>query len=174
MTRRLPWDSRVRLESGFMTRTAESTLRAKVRAELPPDAFVRRPLRILLAVPLIAVIAGISALLVATPLPWYATLLAWAVLGNAYVALMFFGHEVAHGAMVRSERLQNAVLAFSLGHLRGLPAPVAPLAQPATPRPHQRARHRPRPLRPARRARSEPPPACAGSPPGSLRARVTG
>ncbi|HVQ74848.1 MAG TPA: fatty acid desaturase [Candidatus Binatia bacterium] len=97
-----------------MMSTAESTLRARIRAELPPDAFVRRPLRILLAVPLIGVIVGISAVLVATPLPWYATLLAWAVLGNAYVALMFFGHEVAHGAVVRSERLQNAVLTFSL------------------------------------------------------------
>ena len=97
-----------------MVGTAEATLRAKILADLPPDVFVRRPLRILLAIPLIAVIVGTSLVLVRTDLPWYGTLLAWAVLSNAYVALMFFGHEMCHGAVTRSERLQNAVLVASL------------------------------------------------------------
>jgi fatty acid desaturase len=95
---------------GSMTVLSEASLRSAIRAELPPQAFARRPLRILLAVPLIALIAGTSALLLAPALPWYGTLLGWLVLANAYPALMWFGHEVAHGATVRGERLQDALL----------------------------------------------------------------
>jgi fatty acid desaturase len=93
---------------------AEAALRTSIRSELQPDAFARRPARLLLAVPLAGLIAGTSAALLALDLPWYGTLVAWAVLGNAYVALMFFGHEVAHGAMGGSPRVQNLVLWASL------------------------------------------------------------
>ena len=78
-----------------------------------PAVFVRRPLRVLLVLPLVALIAGISGLLLVTALPWYVTVLAVLVLANAYVALMFFGHEVGHGATVRSQRLQDIVMWFS-------------------------------------------------------------
>jgi fatty acid desaturase len=96
-----------------MTRSSEASLRAVIRADLPPAVFVRRPLRVLLAVPLVALIAGVSSLLVGRALPWYLTVLAVLVLANAYVAFMFFGHEVGHGAVVRSERLQDIVMWFS-------------------------------------------------------------
>ena len=92
---------------------SNATLRALIRADLPPMAFGQRPLRVLLIVPLLALIAGISALLLMPTLPWYLTVLASIGLANAYVALMFFGHEVAHGAVVRSQRLQDTVLWFS-------------------------------------------------------------
>src|SRR5262249_13257199 len=90
--------------------SSDASLRAAIAAELPPAVFVRRPLRVLLALPLIAFIAGASLLLLTPALPWYVIVPTLLALGNAYVALMFFGHEVAHGATVRSERLQDAVL----------------------------------------------------------------
>jgi fatty acid desaturase len=97
-----------------MTDDFETALRAKVAADLPPEAFRRHPWRMLLAIPLILGIAGGSALVVALPLPFYVALTGPILLGNAYVALMFFGHESAHGAMVRSSRLQHALLFFTL------------------------------------------------------------
>ncbi|HXJ80205.1 MAG TPA: fatty acid desaturase [Candidatus Methylomirabilis sp.] len=90
--------------------SSEASLRAAIAADLPPAAFVRRPLRVLLVFPLIAVIVGASGLLLRPTLPWYVIVPTLLVLANAYVALMFFGHEVAHGATVRSERLQDLVL----------------------------------------------------------------
>lgn len=97
-----------------MTSTLEAVLRARVRGELPPHAFRRRPGRILLAIPLLAAIVGASWGLAVAPLPWYLALMGSLVISQLYVALMFFGHEVAHGATVRSQRFQNAVLACSL------------------------------------------------------------
>jgi fatty acid desaturase len=93
-----------------VTSDEEVALRACIRGELPTEAFRRRPWRILLGVPIVLVIVGASAMLLAVPLPWYAAIPVLAVLSNAYVTLMFFGHEVAHGAMVRSRRVQDAVL----------------------------------------------------------------
>ena len=95
------------------TISSDASLRAAIAAELPPAAFVRRPLRVLLVLPLVAIIAGASGLLLRPALPWYVIAPTLLVLANAYVALMFFGHEVAHGATVRSERLQDAVLWLS-------------------------------------------------------------
>lgn len=90
--------------------TTETQLRRAIAADLPPAALQRRPFRVLLLLPLIALIVGASALLLQPALRWYLIAPTLLVLGNAYVALMFFGHEVAHGAMVRSRHLQDAVL----------------------------------------------------------------
>ncbi|HYB40811.1 MAG TPA: fatty acid desaturase [Candidatus Methylomirabilis sp.] len=93
-----------------MTASSEASLRASIRADLPPRAFVRQPLRALLVLPLVALIAGVSAALATPALPAILVVAASLVLANAYVALMFLGHEIAHGATVRSERVQDAVL----------------------------------------------------------------
>ena len=109
----LPGSARVKAlcyVSRMMRTSSDASLRVSVAADLPPAAFVRRPLRILLLFPLVAFIGGASALLLVPALPWYALVGILLALANAYVALMFFGHEVAHGATVRSERLQDAVL----------------------------------------------------------------
>ena len=95
------------------TISSDTALRTAIAAELPPAVFVRRPLRVLLVFPLIAFIVGVSGLLLMPALPWYLIVPTLLALANAYVALMFFGHEVAHGATVRSERLQDAVLWLS-------------------------------------------------------------
>jgi fatty acid desaturase len=97
-----------------MTGDVEAAIRAKVRADLPPHVFRRRPWRILLGVPLVVAIVGLSSVLATVPLPWALALVGSAIVSQLYVALMFFGHEAAHGAMVRSRRLQDALLCFSL------------------------------------------------------------
>lgn len=96
-----------------MGRFTERELRALVRADLPPDALRRKPWRILLALPMILMIAGGTALVILAPLPLWVAIPVALLLGNLYVGLMLFGHECAHGSMVRSHRVQNALLFFT-------------------------------------------------------------
>ncbi|MFI1452096.1 fatty acid desaturase (plasmid) [Streptomyces virginiae] len=92
---------------------SEAQLRTKIRAELPPELFRRRPRRALLVIPIVAGIIGGSVALAVTSPPWYIALLAAFVLGNAYGSLMLLGHEIGHGATVRSHRLQDAYMYFT-------------------------------------------------------------
>lgn len=96
-----------------MSSAIERHLRALVRADLPPDALRRRPWRLLLVVPMVGTIAGLTALVMLAPLPWWAALAVSVLLGNLYVGLMLFGHECAHGSMVRSPRVQDGLLYFT-------------------------------------------------------------
>jgi fatty acid desaturase len=88
----------------------ERAIIAKIRADLPPEAFVNHPLRALLAIPLIGMIVAGSIMLVLLPLPWYVALFGSLLIGNLYGSLMFLGHEIGHGATVRSRRLQDLFL----------------------------------------------------------------
>jgi fatty acid desaturase len=88
----------------------DSSLKARIRADLPAHAFALHPWRLLLGLPLVATIATASVGLAALPLPWYAALPASIAVGMLYASLFFFGHEVGHGAVVRSRRLQQMVL----------------------------------------------------------------
>lgn len=88
---------------------AEGALKALVRAELPPAVFRRHRARVLLGLPIVAIIVG-GSLLVAGPAPVYALPVLYLIIANAYVTLMFFGHEVGHGAMGVSSRVQTGVL----------------------------------------------------------------
>jgi fatty acid desaturase len=91
----------------------EAQLRSKIRADLPAEIFRRQPRRALLVIPIVGVlVAGSAALAVASP-PWYLALLGAFLLGNGYVSLMLLGHEIGHGATVRSHRLQDACLYFA-------------------------------------------------------------
>ncbi len=89
---------------------SERAVKARLRAELPAEAFVLHPWRLLLGVPLVALIAGGSVALAVVPLPWFLALAGSMSVGSLYASLFFFGHEVGHGAVVRSRRLQEAVL----------------------------------------------------------------
>jgi fatty acid desaturase len=100
---------------------ADRALRDRVRLDLPPSAFALHPWRLLWGLPLVALIAGGSAGLVVWPVPWYLALPASAGIGCLYASLFFFGHEVAHGAVVRSRRIQQAVL-----YVTGLVYAVSP------------------------------------------------
>jgi fatty acid desaturase len=89
---------------------SERALKELVRADLPAEAFLLHPWRLLLGVPLVGLIAGGSVALVALPLSWFEALAGSLGVGCLYASLFFFGHEVGHGAVVRSRRVQHAVL----------------------------------------------------------------
>lgn len=88
----------------------DNAVRAVIRDRLPPSTFEPRPARALLLVPLGAAIAAVIAVLLTVALPWYASLGLAVVLGNLYGCLMFLSHEIGHGAVVQSRRLQTALM----------------------------------------------------------------
>jgi fatty acid desaturase len=89
---------------------SEHVLKARIRAELPAEVFAPRPWRALWALPLAGSIAALSATLVVFHLPWYLALAGAFLLGNLYGSFFFFGHEMAHGGMLRSRRAQDGFL----------------------------------------------------------------
>jgi fatty acid desaturase len=88
----------------------DCALKERVRAELPKEAFALHPWRVLLGIPLVMGIAGGSIALATVPVPWYVALAGSLGIGSLYASLFFFGHEVGHGAVIRSRRLRTAVL----------------------------------------------------------------
>lgn len=88
----------------------DQPLKNRIRTDLPADAFVLHPGRLLLGIPLVLVIVAGSVVLAAAPLPWYVAVAGSVALGYLYASLFFFGHEVGHGAVVRSLRARRAVL----------------------------------------------------------------
>lgn len=89
---------------------ADQILKSKIRADLPAHAFTNRPWRALFVFPLVGLIVLCSITLVRIPLPWYLAVIGSLFLGSLYGSLMFLGHEIAHGATVRSQRLQDWLL----------------------------------------------------------------
>ncbi len=95
---------------------SDAALKARIRVELPANAFAPQPLWALPAVPLVGAIAGTSVLLATLPLPWYAGLAGGVFLGLLYASLTFLGHEVAHGTTVGPGPLREGIvyLAFAV------------------------------------------------------------
>lgn len=87
--------------------SSDHAVRAVIRAELGPEVFARRPWRAFLMIPLVALDIGISLALLRIGMPWYATALLVFLLGNLRASMMFHGHEITHGATIRSPWLQN-------------------------------------------------------------------
>ncbi len=85
------------------------SLKAKIRADLPPEAFEPQPYQALWAIPLVAVIVAGSALVIAVRIPWYLALLVAIGIGNSYAIFAFLAHEVLHGNVVRSHHLENLI-----------------------------------------------------------------
>lgn len=90
-----------------MTLTDEE-LRSAVRSRLPEHVFAREPWRLMYAGVLILIIIACGWGAMQTP--WYIALPLAVLAGNCYAAFMFFGHEVAHGAVIRSRRVQELIL----------------------------------------------------------------
>jgi fatty acid desaturase len=88
----------------------DSQVRAVIRADLRPEVFRPRPLRCLLMIPLLGCVVGGSLAVALAPLPWYAALVVSTLVGNFYASMLFLGHEIGHGAAVRSRRLQRLLL----------------------------------------------------------------
>ena len=92
---------------------SEHELKAKIRSHLPPDAFQKRPWRLLFIIPAATVIVLVSILLVMSIEQWYTRVAVSFILGNLYIALMLFGHEVSHGAVTDNRFLRYASLYVS-------------------------------------------------------------
>jgi fatty acid desaturase len=88
--------------------TSDHDVKTIVRAEVPADTFARRPQRSAFLLPLVAAIVLIS--LASVRAPWPLQLLLTVVLGNLYGSLMFLSHEIGHGSVVRSRRLQRVLM----------------------------------------------------------------
>ena len=93
-----------------LTSEPERDLRVRILAELPAAAQAMHPWRLVLGIPLLVLIVGGTVAVVRLPLPWYAALPVSVSVGILYASLFFFGHEVGHGAIIRSRRGQTAVL----------------------------------------------------------------
>jgi fatty acid desaturase len=91
----------------------EASLKARVQADLPPQAFSRKPLWSLLVVPLVGLIVAASVVLATLPLPWYAAVPASILLGLLYASLTFLGHEIAHGVSIGPGPLRTAITYLS-------------------------------------------------------------
>jgi fatty acid desaturase len=92
----------------------ESELKALIRSVLPADAANPQAHRIAGGVlALLSLLCGSLYLALERP-HWLLALGISLVLGNLYVTLMFYGHEVAHGTIFRSGRMRTGFQYFSL------------------------------------------------------------
>jgi fatty acid desaturase len=92
------------------------SLRAQIRSELPSEAFTPQPQKGLWLIPLLVLSVSWVLVLTHISLSWYAALIGSLVIGNIYSSFVFLGHEILHGSVVRSRRLQSV-----LGYLCFLP-----------------------------------------------------
>lgn len=88
----------------------EAELRAAMRNALPEQAFQRRPWRAAYALAHMGLILLGSLLIVLSPMHGALALAVALAVGNSYASLMFFGHELAHGSILRSRRGQDFFL----------------------------------------------------------------
>ena len=85
-------------------------IRRRIRNDLPPDAFARRPWLGLWLIPSTGLIIVISVLIVNGSIPIVFTPLLSIFMGALYGSMWFLGHEISHGAVVRTQWLQTTML----------------------------------------------------------------
>jgi fatty acid desaturase len=103
-------DSRTRHDQSVSGPVDTPAIRERIRRELSRKAFEPRPGRVVAALALVTAIATASVILVAAPVPSVAAVLLSAACGGMYGSLFFFGHEVGHGAVVRSRKMQDLLM----------------------------------------------------------------
>ena len=96
-------------------------IRDAVKKDLGPGAFKARPLRALWFIPLNIVIIGSIAAILVLNLPWWGNLLLSLLAGHTLACQALLAHEVLHGALGMSKRMQN-----TLGWIGFGPALVPP------------------------------------------------
>src|SRR5665213_1671872 len=79
----------------------------ELRPDLPPDSFLRNPMRQLWLPVHLAVIGWAVTMLLTTEIHWGWRILLAVVIGHSYGCLMFLAHEILHGTVVKNARVQN-------------------------------------------------------------------
>src|SRR4051812_8014953 len=85
-------------------------LKARIRNDLPPEAFARDRRRLWLVGALPVCIVALSGVIVMAPLPVAVAFLASCAVGVLYASLFFLGHDLAHGAIIGSRRVQTGLM----------------------------------------------------------------
>lgn len=85
----------------------EREIRERLRADLPADTFAPQTWRVIWFLPLQAIIWGGIVAILTLGLPWYANLLIGLLVGHSVGAQALLAHEVLHGALGMSKRMQN-------------------------------------------------------------------
>lgn len=93
---------------------SDTALRRQIKKDLPQEAFRRKPHRAFLLIPILTVILGGSFIIGMHIVRWPTAAVCALIVGNAYASLLFLAHEIAHGATVRSRRLQDGFLYLAL------------------------------------------------------------
>ena len=88
----------------------DADLRSLVRGDLPPEAFRYHPWRVWLVVPRVLVIVGLSVAIATIHPPWYIGTFGGVLLGNLYIGLMLFAHEVSHGGVTPNRWIRHLIL----------------------------------------------------------------
>ncbi|RKH14552.1 fatty acid desaturase [Corallococcus sp. CA053C] len=84
-------------------------LRSELRRVLPPEAFERQPLRGIIALGLVPVMAALIYALGTQPLPVWACLLIALVLGQLITAVGLAAHEALHHSVFHSRAMENLI-----------------------------------------------------------------
>ncbi|RKG93893.1 fatty acid desaturase family protein [Corallococcus terminator] len=84
-------------------------LRSELRRVLPPEAFERQPLRGIVALGLVPVMAALIWLIGSQPLPDWACLLLALVLGQMVTAMGLAAHEALHHSVFHSRTLESVL-----------------------------------------------------------------
>src|SRR4249919_2823785 len=79
----------------------------ELRDDLPADSFQRNPARLWWLPAHLALIGGAAYTLLALDIHWGLRLLLSVAIGHSYGCLMYLAHEILHGSVVKSARLQN-------------------------------------------------------------------
>ncbi len=87
-------------------------LRRRIRAELPAEIFEPVASRGWLFLPLNVAVAAIIGAVGRHHLPWYVALGVALALGQLYATLGLLVHDLMHGSIVRSQRVQEAISFF--------------------------------------------------------------
>ncbi|HTO00403.1 MAG TPA: fatty acid desaturase, partial [Microthrixaceae bacterium] len=103
------------------TRASAEEVRKQILADLPDDTFERQPQRALWFIPLTAAAIASGATIILVQPAWYFCVLLGLVMGHCFAAMGFLGHEVLHGSVVKSKKLQ-----YFLGYLGFGPMLVSP------------------------------------------------
>ena len=92
-----------------------------LRPELPANAFEPARSRAALVPAYLAIIAVATLAIAHAWVPWFVVPLLSLVIGGSFAGMVFVGHELLHGAVVRNRRVQHA-----LGWVTFLPFVVSP------------------------------------------------